>query len=249
MSANAQKTGLLVIRSKCLRDRITINVGGENIEEEDHQRILGVVVNNRLTWSDHVYGKGALLQGVNRRVGMLKRIVGYVPPKSLSQIANALVSSKVRYGISIYGDVRTEAQEPLTASSKDLQVAMNKAMRVILGCRLSDRVPISDLVTRSGLPTVNRMAAEEKIMLMWKAINDPQCPLSQLVKPEAANGKNLRSNSRGDVKLRSRSTLGQRNFPEAASRVWNKTGLSIRSQVKKSMAKRLIKKFTQSLPL
>jgi len=247
-TANPDKTGFLFIRTTRSTLRASVRVGGTTVEETDHHRILGIIVNNELSWNDHVYGNGALLQSVNQRVGSLKRVSGHVPRAYLGQIANAIVSSKIRYGSEIYCPVRMSGSDPLTAAHNDLQKALNRAMRIVANCRLRDRISIPKLVESTGMRTVNQMSAESKISILWRGVNEPGSPLADIQDGEMLPTAS-RSSSRGDLKLRSRTAVGQRNFPEPAIRLWNRTKPSLRLPAKKSVLKREIREFVNTLPL
>ena len=167
--ANPKKTGFLLIRSGAMSESKSITVGNETIKEESKHKILGMVVDNRLKWDEHVYGQNGVLSAVNKRVGVLRRLSNYIPRKYLPQIATAIVSSKIRYGLGIYGTVRTNNRDPHDNHQKDLQIVLNKAMRLVTGKKLSDRVSINDLCTESGMVSVNRMSAIDKISLTWNS--------------------------------------------------------------------------------
>ena len=73
LSANPQKTGFLLIRKSKSTSIRSVEIGGKVIEEEPCHRILGVTINNTLSWKDHVIGKGGLLSAVYQRIGALRR--------------------------------------------------------------------------------------------------------------------------------------------------------------------------------
>jgi len=85
LMANPKKTGFLLIRKKQSTLLRTIKVGGQNIIESNVHRILGLTVNSRLSWADHIYGEGRLLSSINQRIGALKRISHHVPIQCLPQ--------------------------------------------------------------------------------------------------------------------------------------------------------------------
>ena len=62
-------------------------------------------------------------------------------------------------------------------------------------------------------------------------------------------GRTSRSGSRGDLQNSARTSLGQRNFPEPAIRLWNNCPQAVREARSKYSAKKEIARFTKSLPL
>ena len=250
LSANPQKTGFLLIRKKNSMTPQTIKVGNEMITEKDNHRILGLTVNKNLTWNDHIFGKGGLLSSVNQRVGALRRISYHVPRKFLPEIASALIASKIRYGIAIYGGIRLSEEDPLTASSKALQVALNDGMRTALGVRVRDRVRIADLIERTGIQSVNRMSAEANLSLIWQSVNSESFPLSEMVTRVANTaGRSSRSATLGNLQPLAKTTLGRGNFPKPAIRLWNSSTSEVKAATSRRVAKTAIKMFTNTLPL
>ena len=176
---------MLIRPKRTAEDRASIKVGDAVIEESGCQKILGITINNALSWDDHVFGKGSLLQSVNQRVGALKRISRHIPSTYMGQIANAIVASKVCYGAAIFGPIRMTNADPLSAAHKELQLALNRAMRVVAHCRVSDRISIRSLIDATGIKPVNWISAESKLALLWQAVNDPSSPLANMAKSRA----------------------------------------------------------------
>ena len=56
LSANPHKTSLLIIQTGRVQARVSINVGNAKVDESDHHRILGITINDKLSWEDHVFG-------------------------------------------------------------------------------------------------------------------------------------------------------------------------------------------------
>ena len=246
LSANAKKTGFMVIRNSSKQHVAgVVKVGDAVIEEKESHSILGLTVNNVLTWSDHVNG---LLPAIRHRVGTLRRLAYYIPSSYLAQIASAIIGAKIRYGIGIYGAVRKNISEPVPDTNRELQVALNNAMRIAAGVRLSDKVRIEDLFQRTGIQSVNRMSAQNKLMLAWQGLKVPGSPLYDFLSGDQ-NRSGLRSKERGDICTSSKTSLGQRNFPETAIRLWNQTPQEFRMAEKKNSAKSTCKRFIENLPL
>mgnify|MGYP006877618566 CR=1 FL=1 len=248
--ANPQKTGFFIIRSRraCNSSIREISVGNSKVKEEEKHRILGIVVNNTLTWNDHV--NDGLMRSVNMRIGGLRRISHHVPTKYLPEIASAIVASKIRYGISVYGAVRLRETDPKPGIYQELQVALNNAMRIASGVRLSDRVSIERLSNVTKIKTLNHMAAEDMMMLVWKGLNDPSSPLSGVFSTGAeVTSKMTRAKTRGDLRSEAMTNLTQRNFPHTCIELWNNVDVSIRDCKTKFVAKQKIREISGLLPL
>jgi len=215
--------------------------------ESDVHRVLGLTMNNCLTWKNHT---DELLRSMNQRIGALKRISFHIPSRYLSQVAQAIVCSKVRYGIGIYGAVRTSETDPTMEASKDLQVVLNQAMRIVTKTRIKDRVRIEHLLELTGFQSFNRMSATDKLMLVWQAVNEDDSPLADTVERiSGSSGAVSRATARGDLRTASKTSLGQANFPEPGVRLWNKTTGEIRDEKVKRKARQKVKTFVNNLPL
>ena len=44
------------LRAARLTDKLAIEVDGQRIEETDSEKLLGVIINNKLSWKDHLCG-------------------------------------------------------------------------------------------------------------------------------------------------------------------------------------------------
>ena len=168
-------------------------------------------------------------------------------PNSKGKIASAIIGSKIRYGIGIYGAVRLTESDPRKSAMNDLQVILNDAMRLLQKKRLVDKMKIEDLCRKTGIPSINHMAAEEQIRIVWGAKTRPNSPLSELF--ECVSVGQTRASTRGDLVTSARSSLATQNLPHTAITTWNKTDESLRSAKKPKEAKTLIKKFIDHLPL
>ena len=83
--------------------RLTLeNIGGENItslKENESEKSLGMQVSNEFNWKLHV---DKLMTELNKKIGLIRRIRNRVPRRKLIMIAEAIFSSKIRYGIALY---------------------------------------------------------------------------------------------------------------------------------------------------
>ena len=217
------------------------------MSESECHKILGIRVNNSLSWSDHI--TGGLIQQVNRRTGSLKRISYHVDSKHLPQIAAAIVGSIVRYGVAIYGAVRLSEDDPTSTHHKNLQIALNNAMRVASGRRRSERVPISELCRVTGIQSVNRMSAEEKLRLVWQTLNNDNSPLKDVFQKSARTNMKSRAAAREDLVSDARSELSRRNVAHQAVVLWNHADPSLRWTSAKLSAKQKMRSTADKLPL
>ena len=81
MFCSGDKTKLLIVgthanrRSKLEKDdlKLQINICNEQIEETKSEKMLGVIVNNTITWREHIHGDEenlGLLKNLSKRIGI-----------------------------------------------------------------------------------------------------------------------------------------------------------------------------------
>ena len=123
-------------------------------------------------------------------------------------------------------------------------------MRVVAGKKLADRVSIEKLATLTRMKTLNHMAAEEMLMLVWQGLHDENSPLWGMFTDGIQSAKHsTRARTRGDLMSGAITNLGRGNFPHPAIQVWNTVDPSLRTASTKSIAKKHIRQLVQLLPL
>ena len=63
------------MRKQRIQENVKIVVDNKEITENKSEKLLGLVINNTLTWENHLYGDGqneGLIQKLSKRLGMLK---------------------------------------------------------------------------------------------------------------------------------------------------------------------------------
>ena len=65
--------------------------------------------------------------------------------------------------------MRFSDEETVPSEARELQVAINDLARVLLGVRRAEHVKISDLLDRTGLPSLNEIVVQQSAISAWKA--------------------------------------------------------------------------------
>ena len=101
--------------------------GGHVIDQSESEVLLGIRVHQSLSWNSHVRdAKNSVLSQVKTQVNGLKKLVNRANFTTKLMIGNAIVMSKLRYGICVWGN----CQRYLL---KALQVQQLMAARTICG--------------------------------------------------------------------------------------------------------------------
>ena len=121
MVCSGDKTKLLVMGTKEQRNMkltskgktLEINVCGNIVKETPSERLLGLTVQNDLSWTVYLHGNGlkgdkktvGLLGQLSQRIGILKKLKCFMLQTQFKSVANGLFGSKLSFGIQVYGNV------------------------------------------------------------------------------------------------------------------------------------------------
>ena len=72
--------------------------------------------------------------------------------------------------------VRFDDNDKIASTAADTQRAINATARVVIGARLADRVPTSELMHKAKLTSYNRLAVRAIALEAWKALNSSDGP-------------------------------------------------------------------------
>ena len=111
MLVSAEKTKLLFMLLKIESSAFVpeLNVCEKRVEVTHCEKLLGLLINDTMTWKSHLYGdddeEPGLLRTLSKRVGMLKMLRKHIPPGKYKQIMAGLFTSKLIYGICVWTGV------------------------------------------------------------------------------------------------------------------------------------------------
>ena len=111
MIVAGEKSKLLIISTRELRkskispNPISIEVDGKTVTESKSEKLLGVVLNNNLTWSDHPEGEHwraednfpGLIAQLSQRVGLLQKLSYSTSKQKLKMFASSIFYSKFHH--------------------------------------------------------------------------------------------------------------------------------------------------------
>ena len=219
--ANADKTSFLMLNCKKTEEALKIRIGGDWVERETSAKLLGITFDDSQQWKSHIYGKGGLLSSLNSRLYIIRRLKNHLSKKAVLKLVDGLFTSKIRYGLQLFGNVRTNTTDVECTDLKAIQLVQNKLLRHLNGSRVSDRISTVSLLDKFGMCAVNQLNAKAKMMEIWKALNVPKYPLE--LKKQAQNRDGV--STRADIKERlceiGKSTITQKSCISDAIRLWH----------------------------
>ena len=258
---SGSKTKLLIVGTKELRKSkltnrdisIEIIVDGHPVKETQSERLLGVLVNNVLTWEHHLYGNEehtGLIQKLSHRARIIWKLSLVMPKKNLKMMAEGIFFSLLNYCIEVYGNVwglatYDDHSRKSTAFTKDdnakLQILVNKVLRSLTG--LDRDTPIVTLHATSGQLSVQQRTAMFTIVSVHKSIQKKQ---------PAYNYSRLQPNSalvdvrRIDYKL----SLSRGSFYYRGSKLYSQLPANLTQQVNQAAFKKGAKKWvSENIPV
>ena len=166
-------------------------------------------------------------------------------------IVHSLWVSKLRYGLQLCTRVILKEEERRSASLKSLQLTQNRMLRGINWSKISDQIGVKSMLTKFGLLSVNQLAAQIKLVEVWKSINVPGYPLSlDAYNPHQAEpSHDLRARPNRIFTDSPRLQISQHSFSVDAARIWNRAPLEISISKTLASAKKAILKFVMTLPI
>ena len=91
----------------------------------------------------NVYQCYRTLSALNSRMFMIQRIKNKVGKDSIKKIADSLYTSKLRYGLPLFGKIKWNVTDTQEKWLKDLQLNQNKMLRLMNGTRIKDQYQIN----------------------------------------------------------------------------------------------------------
>ena len=164
LKVNDSKTHLIIMateqKRRTLQENICINLPEDTIYPTESERLLGIQIHQSLKWREYImFNDNSLLKSLNTRINALQKIKTIATFKTRLMIGNGIFSSKLLFGIQLYGGT----EEYLLSA---LQTAMNKAARAIT--RRGRETPTRELLRQVGWLSVRQMVFYHSVLLVYK---------------------------------------------------------------------------------
>ena len=85
------------------------------------------------------------------------------------KIVDGLFTSKINYGLQLYGPVRTSNEDPFNTELNSLQIIQNKMARFLNNKTLHDKICNIKLFENINMLSVNQLNEKIKIQEIWKS--------------------------------------------------------------------------------
>ena len=252
LCVSGDKSKLMVIGTSALRrlkipHQMSIIIDDKVVNESESERLLGVRMNNNLTWKSHLYGNEngsivGLIQQLSQRVGVLKRISHKMSSERLKAFAEGIFYSTLKYCLEVFGNVfglqkYKEKSSRYTAytisANKDLQVLQNKVNRLLLN-KWKD-ISTEDLCRETGSLSVQQLIANSTLNTALKIIRTG--------KPSYLASKFV-MNERSTAYIQPvRKSISSEGFINRALSLLNKAGPSIFTSISARESKKKVREW------
>ena len=221
-------------------ENLSINVDGAQIEESMSEKLLGLVVNNRLTWKEYLYGdneNNGLISQLKQRVGVLRKLSSFMPKQSLRMVTNGIFYSKLLYCIIVFGNVvgideykdSNRIAGMTVQDCNKLQVLQNSVMRLLL--RNSDRMSTSELLRQTNSLSIHQMIAYYTLVAVHKILTSGQPAYLAERLRLGYNERNLRGNEGPMISVaKYKLDVGRAGFVYRGGKLFNSLPMSLRAE-------------------
>lgn len=236
MKINVKKTQLIILgnaHNVAKIGQITINFDGVTITSQSTIKCLGLKIDSKLSWYDHINDLSRKCHFVAKSLHPLRPIISM---QNYLKIMNACVISLVNYMVAIWG----------TAAKKHLRIiesCMRKSARNILGMRKFD--PVSDYMhtkLKWLLPQENHFY---RINLFIFQVSQRKLPYFNdfLVRSSEIHDHFTRGNDTIRSTVCPKNKSGEKCMNYLAINAWNKLPSCLTGNVNVIIFKRELKKF------
>jgi hypothetical protein len=125
LALNASKSSCMVIGSKYQTrtdNNLNVMLNNEKIEQVNKVKYLGVMIDNNLTWNEHI---SVLCKNLSYKISQLSRVKNIVTKDMMLTIYRSIIQPTIDYAITVWGHTTME-------NISKIQRLQNMAARIIL---------------------------------------------------------------------------------------------------------------------
>lgn len=235
LTINKSKTKYLKFKTKHSNTtKVQISLDGEEIEEVEHLKYLGLNIDNSLNWNIHIK---EIKKSVTATSFAIRRIKSIVPEKILWQMYNAYILPKFQYLNPIWNTAAAFRM-------KELQIVQN---RVIKSIRNLPHLHSSNLLytpdSTLSLPQINGF---NTLMYIFKIKNNFIKHNIELKKKNQMHNYPTRTNEDYYIRI-SRTNKGLHSIIANGLREFNKIPTALKQEKRISCFKKLLTSYIQNL--
>ena len=212
LSLNINKTHYVIFRSQKRKLLVhdDIRVDGQTIECVESTKFIGVILDSKLTWGNHL---SLIRSKVAKGIGVLSKSRKILHSSSLVTLYHSLIFPYFIYCIEVWGSAASIHVIPLFKLQK-------KVARMIMSVRM--RTPSAQLFTELGLLTLENIYRQRITIFMFKFIKNMLPNIINCLFKRNVEVVMRSTRQRFDLKVpRSRSALFMKSIRFQGVKIWN----------------------------
>ena len=171
LSLNVKKTCYMIFsRARLNLDRFTISIDNTVIERKTHARFLGVIVDEKLSWVEHIK---AIKAKMARYIGVMYKLKRLLPVSARLQVFQSLVQSHLNFCSLVWGFASKSHIESLFIKQKQ---AMRTVMSGYVNYKYRDGNPPAHTkiaFENHNVLTVHSIIVKNALILLHKVKHMP----------------------------------------------------------------------------
>lgn len=157
MKFNVDKCHLLIVTTKQKPHKSSYTLHGQKLEQVPKAKYLGVEINQKLAWKDHVQ---SIAKRGNRISAFMYRNLKGCPQKVITHCYKGIVRPIMEYASPIWDPSFQNLQD-------ELELVQRRSARRILG-DFSPKSSVTEMLKKLELPTLKQRRKIDKVALVYK---------------------------------------------------------------------------------
>ena len=253
MCVAGEKSKLLIIGTRQLKaskvvEPMEIEVDRKKVQETRSEKLLGILINDSLTWQEHLYGETwregnqneiGLIPQLSQRIGILRRLAKFVSRERLKLFSQGIFYSKLNYCLTVFGnvfgldryrDTATRHGSFTKEDSRRLQVLQNSVMRIETGEPMG--TPTTSLLKLTKTLSVHQLVAFQTLKMVNKVITTSKpAYLAKRLKLREEDGGMVPGRSQATILPSSQTlSLTRGGFVSRGTQLFNNLPMNLRLQ-------------------
>ena len=217
LSLNTNKTSYLIITKRKINHSFNIKIGNNTIQESTSAKYLGITIDNRLDWKQHIQNVKAKTA---RGCWALRQLQPYVGANTLKMVYHALIHSNLSYCISCWGWVPK-------SNLHSLQKYQNRALRTL--CTVSNKTKMSPLYHGLSILKVNDIYTFQMAKIMFQIDTNTWIGSYNLTHLKQMHSHNTRHSKTNYYRNRISNGMARGALSVAGPKIWSKVPEALKS--------------------
>jgi len=213
---------------------LQLKINGKPISNVDDCKYLGILIDSKLTWQDHIDG---VYKKIIKFTSIFYKIRQYVNAKVLKMLYFAFVYPHLLYGIEIYGNT-------YKSHITKLEILNNKILRILQN--KSIRTPVIELYKSYDTLSLSQLHDYQILLFVHKLLHHAD-KLPPVFNSYIAQNRSIyQYNTRGTLNLylnTPHSTFGKRLLKYKGSVLWNNLPEKLKFTENTTTFKKLLRKY------